>query len=149
MWNKSLKERQGYLYVEEVFGGEYMLSFDKGSNDGNFYLESDLTLYEEPKVAIRSNPNKKIFTIETQPHYKTKLYTYEDGSSDISNVFSNNETQRVIFNGRATVVILNDGSKGVSVCGYDDAFDEKKGYKIALRRAYINQLNDELKDLTK
>lgn len=44
---------------------------------------------------------------------------------------------RVIRNGSAIVVMLNDGSKGVAVCSPEDEFDARKGLKIAHARAMV------------
>jgi hypothetical protein len=45
--------------------------------------------------------------------------------------------KRVIRNGKATIVILADGSKGVAKCSPDDEYDADKGLEIATLRAEI------------
>lgn len=46
------------------------------------------------------------------------------------------DTIKHIINGRATIVILPDGRKGVAKCHPDDKFDEYEGLRIATARAY-------------
>ena len=57
--------------------------------------------------------------------------------------------ERVIHNGNATIVILDDGSKGKAKCSPQDDFNKTKGIKIAYLRAKIKSLHKELKSLTK
>jgi len=57
--------------------------------------------------------------------------------------------EKVIQNNNATIVILEDGSKGVSKCLPIDTYNETKGIKIAYIRAKIKSLNKELKELIK
>ena len=57
--------------------------------------------------------------------------------------------EKIIQNNNATIVILEDGSKGVSKCLPTDAYNETKGIKIAYLRAKMKSLNKELKLLTK
>lgn len=57
--------------------------------------------------------------------------------------------QKVIRNGRATIVILDDGSKGVAICGNKDFYDATTGIKIAYTRAKIESMKNELEQLTK
>jgi hypothetical protein len=59
------------------------------------------------------------------------------------------EVVRVIFNKNATIVILPDGTKGVSKCCPIDYFDENAGVRIAHTRARIKSLQKQLKSLTK
>lgn len=56
---------------------------------------------------------------------------------------------KVIQNGPATIVILEDGTRGVSKCLPTDEFDEETGIEIAYVRARIKQLQKELKTLIK
>lgn len=59
------------------------------------------------------------------------------------------ENYKVIQNGLATIVILNDGSKGVSKCLPIDTYDADKGFEIAHTKAQIKSLNKKLKKLIK
>ena len=55
----------------------------------------------------------------------------------------------VIHNGKATIVILDDGSKGVAKCCPEDEYNKLTGIKIAYIRAKIKSLQKELKTLAK
>lgn len=57
--------------------------------------------------------------------------------------------EKVIRNGNVTIVILKDGSKGVSKCMPDDKYDAEKGLEIATLKAQIKSLGKKLKGLTK
>jgi hypothetical protein len=59
----------------------------------------------------------------------------------------NNNIKRVIRNGWATIVILEDGSKGVAKCSPDDEYDADKGLEIATLRAEIKSKTRKLKSL--
>lgn len=56
---------------------------------------------------------------------------------------------RVIRNGVATIVILNDGSKGVAKCLPEDEYDPDLGYSIAYTKAKIKSLTKQLKKMSK
>lgn len=55
----------------------------------------------------------------------------------------------VIQNGRAIIVILPDGCKGVAKCLLEDKFDPELGYEIAYTRAKVKSLAKEIKKLNK
>lgn len=59
------------------------------------------------------------------------------------------ENNKVIRNGLATIVILSDGSKGVSKCLPYDQYNAELGYEIALTKAQIKSLNKKLKKLSR
>jgi len=56
---------------------------------------------------------------------------------------------KTIRNGNATIVILPSGTKGVSRCLPTDTYDAKRGYEIAFKKAWIKELQKELKGLCK
>ncbi|TPG68569.1 hypothetical protein EEL31_08590 [Brevibacillus laterosporus] len=56
---------------------------------------------------------------------------------------------KVIQNDRVTIVILSDGSKGVSKCLPQDTYDATKGYDIAFIKANIKSFRKQLKQLSK
>jgi hypothetical protein len=51
---------------------------------------------------------------------------------------------KIIHQDHATIVILEDGSKGVSKCCPKDTYSRKKGLKIAYNRALIQKLQNEI-----
>lgn len=56
---------------------------------------------------------------------------------------------KTIRNGRVTIVILPDGTKGVSKCLPQDTYDAQRGYEIAYNKAMIKSLGKQLKNLSK
>jgi len=98
-----------------------------------------------------SNKNAEIKTIK---YYGTKQYFVETDARTgevikDSSFKTRAKTERVIHNELATIVILDDGSKGVSKCIPEDEYDRTKGIKIAYIRAKIKSLHKELKTLIK
>lgn len=98
-----------------------------------------------------SNRNAEIKTIK---YYGTKQYFTEiDGRTKEvikdSSFRTTPKHEKVIHNENATIVILDDGSKGVARCCPEDTYDKVKGIKIAYLRAKIKSLNKELKQLVK
>jgi len=60
------------------------------------------------------------------------------------------EDIKIINNGNATIVILKDGTKGISKCDPSyDTYDADRGFNIAMNRAVIKKLQKELKELCK
>jgi len=57
------------------------------------------------------------------------------------------KVEKVIHSGNATIVILDDGSKGVAKCGKKDEYRKTTGIKVAYLRAKIVSLHKELNDL--
>lgn len=57
--------------------------------------------------------------------------------------------EKVIHSGNRTIVILDDGTKGISKCSPEDEYNKLKGIKIAYTRAKIKSLQKELKRLCK
>ena len=46
--------------------------------------------------------------------------------------------KNVIFNGPATIVFWNDGTKTVVKCGKDDTFDPEKGLAMAISKYFFD-----------
>lgn len=63
--------------------------------------------------------------------------------------YTTEKKEKVIHNANRTIVILDDGSKGIAKCCEGDKYDKLIGIKIAYLRAKIKSLNKELKSLTK
>lgn len=59
------------------------------------------------------------------------------------------ENAKVIFSNNITIVILEDGTKGIAKCLDCDTYNENKGVEIALTKAKIKSLNKKLKQLVK
>jgi hypothetical protein len=101
---------------------------------------------------MRENNNKatetEIRDIVYGEHY---ISFYE--SSNITGVKTgsfkvSSKKEKVIFNKDQTIVILDDGSKGVAICSHKDTFDKITGLRIAYNRAKINSLQKEIDKLS-
>jgi len=68
----------------------------------------------------------------------------KDGSFTIKE-----KKERIIHSNNRTIVILNDGTKGIAKCMPTDTYDKLKGVKIAYLRAKIESLQKELQELCK
>lgn len=106
------------------------------------------TLVKTPKNIARKNEVRHIkyhghyhFVTEYLPDMKTVKEEYHYKTND--------ETARIIHQDTATIVIFEDGSKGVAVCGKNDTFSRKTGMKIAYNRAMIAKLQKEIEQLSK
>ena len=98
-----------------------------------------------------SNNNAEIKIIK---YYGTKQYFVETDARTGEIIKDSSfrikpKSERIIHNDMATIVILDDGSKGVSKCMPEDEYNKIKGIKIAYLRAKIKSLHKELKVLTK
>lgn len=85
-------------------------------------------------------------------HQNRQYFTEFDPRSDNEKKSSfkiKEKKEKVIINGKATIVILDDGTKGIAKCCPDDTFNEITGIKIAFIRAKIKSLKKELETLTK
>lgn len=63
----------------------------------------------------------------------------------IEEIKTDEDVKRVIYSDRVTVVILNNGIKGIAKCLDEDEYDKKVGYRIAYLKAKIKEMNKELK----
>lgn len=98
-----------------------------------------------------SNKNAEIKTIK---YHGTKQYFTEIDARTKevikdSSFRTTPKHEKIIHNENATIVILDDGSKGVAKCMPEDTYDKTTGIKIAYIRAKIKSLQKELKVLTK
>ena len=84
-----------------------------GSDANNIITEEDITSWS--------------FPIGT---YKTMNSTYPTMMATI--IRHNLEPKKIIFNGRTTIVLWNDGTKSMSTCSPNDYFDEQIGFSVCL-----------------
>jgi hypothetical protein len=64
-------------------------------------------------------------------------------------VIKDAEKYKLIFNNDTTIVILNDGSKGIAKRNPIDNYDTQIGYEIAYCRAKIKSFEKEIKRISK
>jgi hypothetical protein len=95
-----------------------------------------------------SEPEVKEFVYaEVRQYFTEKSNLEEDIRKDYFRIREKKE--HVIHHGNRTIVILDDGSKGIAKCSPEDTYDKLTGIKIAYHRAKIKSLEKELKKLTK
>lgn len=92
--------------------------------------------YITPKEAeeIRIKNDRKM--IEDFQDTLTKMFLY----SEHNNIMLRNksvEITKVIFNNPATIVFWSDGKKTVVKCAIDEAFDEEKGFAMAISKRVL------------
>lgn len=63
----------------------------------------------------------------------------------IEEIKTDEDVKRVIYSDKVTVVILNNGIKGIAKCLEEDEYDKKVGYRIAYLKAKVKEMNKELK----
>ena len=86
---------------------------------------------EDASYIMVINPTKKEFT-------KFNINKQDDYIEDTFIVSF--EQYRIIYNKNATIVILKDGSKGISKCDPEDKFNKEIGEEIAYGRALAKSL---------
>lgn len=85
---------------------------------------------------------------EKLPHNTNNIVRNDSGDIiDVQTITTEIEKHKVIYNGLTTIVILQDGTKGVSKCSPEDTYDKNKGYEIASHRAKIKQLQNRVDKL--
>jgi len=91
--------------------------------------------------------------VKTITYHETRQqYTEEVRATGViaTNSFKIKENkEKIIHNGNTTIIILNDGTKGVAKCSSSDGYNRTTGIKIAYLRAKIESLQKELSGLTK
>lgn len=97
---------------------------------------------------IQENPIREKYRFEALP-YKVNWYIFNGDKSEFKTVDSEDFSLDVIFNGNKTIVILDDGSKGIAKCLSTDKYDMNKGMDIAYTKAIIKYYEKKLENLTK
>ena len=96
----------------------------------------------------KQKPTNKVYTYNMIPHKINWKITY-DGEIIHQTIDSGNESYKLIINGNTTIVILDDGCKGVAKCMEGDEYDKDKGIDIAYTKAIIKSNQKKLKGLVK
>jgi hypothetical protein len=99
---------------------------------------------------VEEKPQVEIVTYELQPYIGVwKAISNKDNKVDVLTTNVDKFSCKVIYNGNTTIVILEDGSKGISKCLPCDTYDRDKGRDIAYNRATIKSYEKKLKALCK
>ena len=96
----------------------------------------------------KQKPINKIYTYEMMPH-KINWKITHNGEIVNQVIDSGSESYKLITNGNTTIVILDDGCKGVAKCLSSDEYDMDKGVDIANTKAIIKSSQKKLRMLVK
>jgi len=99
-------------------------------------------------IELKSKPINKVYNYEMIPH-KINWKITRNGEIVNQTIDSGNESYKLIINGNTTIVILDDGCKGIAKCLDSDVYDMDKGIDIAYTRAIIKSSQKKLRELVK
>ena len=97
---------------------------------------------------IKQKPTNKVYTYNMIPH-KINWEITHNGEVINQIIDSGNESYKLIINGNTTIVILDDGCKGIAKCMESDEYNMDKGIDIAYTKAVIKSSQKKLKELVK
>lgn len=118
----------------------------------------ELELIKDLDCGIRVIEKGEVFRVQYISANKVSLINNEIGvgvfeleevkeyfKEYIEEIKTDEDVKRVIYSDRVTVVILNNGIKGIAKCLEEDEYDKKIGYRIAYLKAKVKEMNKELK----
>jgi len=106
------------------------------------------TKNDKRKSEVKEKPSNQVYTYEMIPH-KINWKITHNGEIIHQVIDSGSESYKLITNGNTTIIILDDGCKGVAKCLPSDEFDLDKGVDIAYTKAMIKSYQKKLKGLVK
>lgn len=117
-------------------------------------MMNNTKIFERPDSTIVceaiNKPNDNVHIYEKLPRTGiTYVRNRKDELVSVQTSTTKKFTYKVIYNGLTTIVIFDDGSKGIAKCKPSDKFKIQTGHDIAWNRARINQLENEIKELSK
>ena len=117
-----------------------------------------LELIKDLDCGIRVIEKGEVFRVQHISANKVSLINNEIGvgvfeleevkeyfKEHIEEIKTDEDVKRVIYSDKVTVVILNNGIKGIAKCLEEDEYDKKIGYRIAYLKAKVKEMNKELK----
>ncbi len=117
-----------------------------------------LELIKDLDCGIRVIEKGEVFRVQHISANKVSLINNEIGvgvfeleevkeyfKEHIEEIKTDEDVKRVIYSDKVTVVILNNGIKGIAKCLEEDEYDKKVGYRIAYLKAKVKEMNKELK----
>ena len=118
----------------------------------------ELELIKDLDCGIRVIEKGEVFRVQHISANKVSLINNEIGvgvfeleevkeyfKEHIEEIKTDEDVKRVIYSDKVTVVILNNGIKGIAKCLEEDEYDKKVGYRIAYLKAKVKEMNKELK----
>lgn len=135
--------------VTNKVGSRGLFKTETGFNvevgDGSVWRVSSNGEYE---VLEKAKNETKVYIHEIIPSNFEAIVTDGEGKFIEKQVIkSKGYKYKVIYNGTTTIVILEDGSKGIAKCNQTDKYSLQVGHDIAKVRANIEKLKKELKEL--
>ena len=106
------------------------------------------TKNDKRKSEVKEKPSNQVYTYEMIPHNIN--WVIKHNNEIIHQVIdSGSESYKLITNGNTTIVILDDGCKGVAKCLPSDEYDLDRGVDIAYTKAMIKSYQKKLKELVR
>lgn len=94
--------------------------------------------------------DQEVYIFEILPHSYNSVITKPNGSLvEKQHLKDDGSTYRLICNGDVTIVILSDGSKGITKKNSSDRYDAQVAHDIAYMRANIISLEKKIKEVSK
>jgi len=106
------------------------------------------TKNDKRKSEVKQKPSNQVYTYEMIPH-KINWKITHNGEIINQTIDSGTKSYKLITNGNITIVILDDGCKGIAKCLPSDEYDLDKGVDIAYTKAMIKSYQKKLKGLVK
>ena len=165
-------EKYNYNYIEKYInqtgiirkdyknGFRFIINFDNelmniiDENNGCLCFAIDnIEFIREEEIAeqieqVKQKPTNKVYTYEMVPH-KINWRIKHNNEIIRQTIDSGSESYKLITNGNTTIIILDDGCKGVAKCLPSDEYDLDKGVDIAYTKAMIKSYQKKLKGLIK
>jgi len=143
------KHRQdnSIVYVLENNNTYKIYLFSNTYNEMAKEIDSIKKVQKQVKQITQKSTNK-VFSYKLLPH-KEKWEIIHNGEVSYQENDSDNQSYKLIINGNVTIVILDDGSKGIAKCLDSDVYDMDKGIDIAYLKAIIKSSQKKLKMLVK
>lgn len=120
---------------------------EPGEFENYFELIEDIGKVDKAKENKETTINE-VYTYEELP-YKVNWKITNNDEVTYKTVESEDFSFRLIINGNATIIILNDGSKGVARCMPGDKYDANKGFYLAYYRAMVKSYGRKIKEMLK
>lgn len=117
----------------------------KKYNEKNYMVSMAKSKYASDLVHLMP---QHVHHYEVLPYIYNSIITMNGDVLEKQSFHNEGRKYKVIYNGNTTIVILEDGTKGIAKRNPKDLYDKNKGKHIAHTRALIAQLQKELKELT-
>lgn len=121
---------------------------EPGEFENYFELIKEEVKEENNNKQINTGKINKAYTCKALP-YKVNWEITHNGETTNQTVEYEEQLCKLIINGDATIIIFDDGSKGVARCMLNDEYSLDKGVNIACTKALIKFYQKKLKKMVK